>query len=906
MPETVAKIDLWSNNPDLQMAFIKSNSTPQVKFFEYNRHSDHSYLVVLVDLNGDLSGISQEIINTYDHCRSKTVKLAVVICHGDSVDGEKNLYFSQLLDQVGGDSPLHRLVLTKDLYQDTFDAGTCLEKVILESIKNRKINISRKGNQLLYPVSTKDCTAALQKILFLSGTAGKTFWLVGDSITDLDLAYLLQKNLEDTAEIFEIEATNSSIQSIALDSLGNQSRAILSWEPVEEFSVNLKGIIRRICEDSSLLLSNIHQSEKSAKHPRWFKILKIKNSIYKKLAHLKTKKGSDSLVKTSQQVIAKTIEMSLALVLILYLLITLVFITTTSTALVNLEKTLSAIREGNIAETILILKKSSTYSQIGEASYRFVSPVFSFVAPNFHEKNHNLFVFLHYSQASLENLQQTFILAEKIYQSIGNPSTTLNYNDASLALKSNLSQVFENITEVLLLTKSGKLPNILEEKLVASTEYKNLSLVESQIAQLIKSIDLIPAFLGGENAKNIIFLFQNSQEIRSTGGVVDYLLAVVLDKGKIVSRDIYSSSDIDSLVAGGIVAPALINYYTGSENWKVRDLNYNPDFSSTANNFASVIDKSLKFKPDVIVAVNESLIQSLLDQDKGVIINGQSITTETFLNELPKSTPSVLYRQLIDYYVDEVANHKVSLLSLGRVLSEQSSGSQMLFWTADENIERSINSQSLSGGVYPHGCHNAFSNKVNCLAHTSYFNESNFSLVPVGRDLQKKIVHKITFDRSSVRHEYLIDYKFTKAFPNLNRDLSEIVQVYAPENSTIDRIMVNNKDISLGAVQVLRDNSLERFQIPISLKFNQNNRVEISFTTQLSEDLRLPFAYSHTEYRQPGLRSEDGSVELIVKVPNGSRAASITAPADSTPEGYNYIFPAKTSTFGIGFEPTLR
>ena len=439
-----------------------------------------------------------------------------------------------------------------------------------------------------------------------------------------------------------------------------------------------------------------------------------------------------------------------------------------------------------------------------------------------------------------------------------------------------------------------------------SPEFKNISLIESQVAQLLKSVDLIPAFLAGDHAKNIVFLFQNSQELRSTGGVVEYLLTLVLDKGQIISRNIYTSGDIDNLLSESIVAPPLINLYTGSESWKVRDLNYNPDFPSTASNFAAVIEKSLKFKPDIIIAVNESLFESFLNHDKGIVINGQSVTSETLQSELPKKSPSDLYRQLIDHYLDQIIKHQLSLITISRVVSEQSAENQMLFWTADETTEKTIANQSFSGGISPFTCHPAISRNASCINQTSYFNESNFSLVPVGRALHKKIIHKISFSKSSVRHEYTVDYEFSKEFPNLNRDLNEIIQIYAPAHSTLESVLINKKSISLNTIQTQQENNLERFQIPISLKFNSDNRLEVTINTPLSEELRLPFAYSQTEYRQPGLRSSDSNVELVIITPEGARAAFLTAPAVSSPNSYSYIFPAKTATFGLGFEPKVR
>jgi hypothetical protein len=216
------------------------------------------------------------------------------------------------------------------------------------------------------------------------------------------------------------------------------------------------------------------------------------------------------------------------------------------------------MRKGNMALSVKDLSRSKLFSQIGEYSYSAVSPVISLLASNVHEKNYNLFIFLKYSQDSLASLQQTYQLAEKIYQTVGGQSTGQFYADSSLALRSNLSQVYENLNQIELLTIQNKLPSVLQEKINSSTEFKNLKLIEQQISDLLKTSVLIPVFLAGDSAKNIVILFQNSQEIISTGGVVDYVLVLVLDQGRLVSKNIYRSDELDSLATGVVAAPHLL------------------------------------------------------------------------------------------------------------------------------------------------------------------------------------------------------------------------------------------------------------------------------------------------------------------------------------------------------------
>lgn len=892
MSAAFAKTAVWSNNPDFQALLTKSSFTKSVRFVDYKSTVDCPYLLLLIDLCSDLNDISQKIISIYDSARKARQKLAVVISHGEKIDSEKNLYFSQVLDRLAGEAPLHRLVFVKDLYQENFlQSDTWLEKYLLESLINRKIVISGKGENLYYPLSFQDLVGGLQKIYFLSGTAGKSFWLVGDPFTDLDLAYLLKKNLDDIDDQFEIEATGVNYTELNLNSLGNQTRAILNWEPVDDFTQSLKKAVKRMGEDKTLLLSKLHQKTTAPKHSWGKNFLQRKKGTRKKA------------IETSRELITRIGEIIFISAAGLYLIITLSFVVFTALGLTSLEKSLTKARAGDITASVRTLESSVSYSKIGEISYTFVSPVLALLAPNFHEKNHNLFVFLDYSQSSLENLQQTYLLAEKVYLSIGNTNENLNYLDISLALESNLSQVYENINQIRLLTQSGKLPELLDRKLQANPEFKNISLVEQQITQLLKTVELMPAFLAGDTAKNIIILFQNSQELRSTGGTVDYVLSVVLDHGRLVSRNLYSAGELDSLILENLFAPPLVNLYTGSEKWHLRDLNYNPDFVSTATNFSVVINKSLNLKPDIILAVNESLLIDFLKEDQGIILNGQNVTDVSFKAELPAVSPSPLYQQLIDFYLDSVLEHKLSLITLGRVLTRQSLTGQLLFWTADEVLENSIVHQSFSGAIFTHSCHSAIPGGLPCHSETTYLNESNFSLVPVGSDLKRKITHQVSLLPSGTRHKYIVDYVFIREFTGLNRDLSSIIQLYAPEGSYLDQVTVNGKTISSKSILSQKENLLERFQIPVSLLFNQDNRLEISFFSPSGKSLQIPFAYSLTEYRQPGLTAGESDVELSLEIPPSSRASLITAPAVSAPGGFNFVYPDKTATFGLVLEP---
>ncbi len=900
MPGSKAQISTWSNNSLLEEIFHGYSLTSGI-IFTKNKEVSAPYHLFLIDLSQDLSDVSQKLITVYKNCLENNQKLAVVLIHPYQIDTEKNLYFTQLLDGLGNGHPLHRLVFVKDLFQSSLpNPVTWLDSFVLEAVASRKVNISSKGKNYLYPLSTNDLVGALLKVLFLSGTAGKTFWLVGDPIPDLEFAYFLKKSLEDfEGPSFEIEATGENLVfGLDLNSQGNSSRAFLNWKPEEDTSIVLKDFIHRLGEDQGTLISNLHKTP-SRHRPYMATLFSLRHKLEKFIE--KRQKGTLSSFENGPLILKKALENLVGVIVFIYFCATLSFIGFTGLSLKLLETSISDLRTGNVTGSVQKLNQSIFYSEIGETSYSFVSPLISLIAPNVHSKNYNLFTFEHYSQTSLGNLQQTYSLADKILHSINDPSMSLNYVDASLALRSNLIQTYENLNQIEILSESGKLPLVLEKKIKTNPEFNNLKQIEDQILQLTKIIDLIPSLLAGDTVKNIVVLFQNSHELRSTGGTLDFFLVLSLDHGRVVSHHLYQDSEINSLTADLIPAPPLIKLFSGSDDWKLRDMNYNPDFPQTAENLSWFFDKVLKFKPDVIVAANDHLILNLLDQDKNIQINDTSIASSDLEKDLSLSSSSLLYRQLVETYLNKFLQHEISLLTTGRVLAKEIGENQLFFWTRDSSVEQTILDQPYSGSVIPHICHPSLHFTRLCLSQTTYLNESNFSLVPVNHDLNRQVTHKVWLEEGNIRHEYLVDYQFIKNTPNLNRALTEAIQLYTPVGSVLDEVTLDAEVVPFRTISKQTDRNLDRFQIPISFSFNVDHHLSIKFSTPLVEPALLPIAYSLTEYRQPGLVGHN--VKLQINYPENARPAAITAPVITGVNNIVYDYPLRTATFGVNFIP---
>jgi hypothetical protein len=125
----------------------------------------------------------------------------------------------------------------------------------------------------------------------------------------------------------------------------------------------------------------------------------------------------------------------------------------------------------------------------------------------------------------------------------------------------------------------------------------------------------LPSILGADKPKKYLLLFQNSNEIRPTGGFIGSYGLLALDKGKIkdlVIDDVYNpDGQIDQR---NIVAPipVPIAEFLKETKLHIRNANWDPDYTVSANNIEDLYFKVTGERMDGVIAVDLYFIQNLL------------------------------------------------------------------------------------------------------------------------------------------------------------------------------------------------------------------------------------------------------------------------------------------------------
>lgn len=135
------------------------------------------------------------------------------------------------------------------------------------------------------------------------------------------------------------------------------------------------------------------------------------------------------------------------------------------------------------------------------------------------------------------------------------------------------------------------------------------------IVQAKPMIEVLPDIAGGNGRKKYLVLFQNSGELRPTGGFMTGYAILNIENGKIepeASGDIY---DLDLHFKNKPpIPPILGKFLTTETKWNLRDMNVSPDFKTSMDTFFKYYE-TVPGQPvnvDGIIAVDTHFLESLV------------------------------------------------------------------------------------------------------------------------------------------------------------------------------------------------------------------------------------------------------------------------------------------------------
>lgn len=227
------------------------------------------------------------------------------------------------------------------------------------------------------------------------------------------------------------------------------------------------------------------------------------------------------------------------------------------------------------------------------------------------------------SRAALSASQSVKPLVD-IFLRLGfNNSANVSDNKQTEAELTKLSLAFEglaNASDLLDLSRAdfkevniGKLPVFIANKVPL---YARLL---TDLNETLNSLNLIsqvaPKALGAESARNYLLVFQNSNELRPTGGFIGSLGKIILEKGRLTQVKIIDVYDIDGQIDDRkieVVQPKFLSDNLKTEYLHIRDANYSPSFPESAERIRELYTQVSNETIDGVIALDLSTIEGLL------------------------------------------------------------------------------------------------------------------------------------------------------------------------------------------------------------------------------------------------------------------------------------------------------
>ncbi|MCX6745677.1 MAG: DUF4012 domain-containing protein [Candidatus Parcubacteria bacterium] len=166
---------------------------------------------------------------------------------------------------------------------------------------------------------------------------------------------------------------------------------------------------------------------------------------------------------------------------------------------------------------------------------------------------------------------------------------------------------------------------------------ENLPKVKKLIDHVLPLLDVIPKVVGFDQAKTYLFLLQNNSELRPTGGFIGTYGILKLQDGEIKEFDTDNVYNLDRSAQPIVKEPTPwpIAKYLEQKNWSLRDINWEPDFPTTAQKSLDI------YKKENLALIDLKKSGQKILGEKGVIIT-DVIPYEENLYGVIAITPEIL------------------------------------------------------------------------------------------------------------------------------------------------------------------------------------------------------------------------------------------------------------------------
>ncbi|OGF31488.1 hypothetical protein A2300_02240 [Candidatus Falkowbacteria bacterium RIFOXYB2_FULL_35_7] len=291
---------------------------------------------------------------------------------------------------------------------------------------------------------------------------------------------------------------------------------------------------------------------------------------------------------------------------------------------------------------------------------------------------------------------------------------TLTLTDKIVTLKDELNTSLlpklQSITTLLAQVDPKILPEEKQAQFIAVQD--NISSINKDIEELVSFSNDLVEILGQNYKRRYLFIFQNNNELRATGGFMGSMALVDIYNGKIQNIEIPGGGTYDSKgsLLKQVKSPDPLHLINAK--WELQDANWFADFPTTAKKIQWFYENSDGPSVDGVIAINATLLEKILESTQPIAMPeyGKTITPDNFIAETQKSVeveydkienkPKQFIADLAPKLLEQVFNsQQTDLVTLVTTLKNGLKEKEIQLYFNNENWQQRIKNYDWSGEV---------------------------------------------------------------------------------------------------------------------------------------------------------------------------------------------------------------
>jgi hypothetical protein len=287
-------------------------------------------------------------------------------------------------------------------------------------------------------------------------------------------------------------------------------------------------------------------------------------------------------------------------------------------------------------------------------------------------------------------------------------SLTSRINNFSLELNSAISELELGLEKSQNIGLSH-LPKEHKERFIQLKD--SLPTALAGLKNLKELTDFSAQVLGEKELKRYVLVFQNTNEMRGTGGFMGSFARVDFRSGEIdrIFLPAGGTYDMRTWFNELLVAPRPLQLI--NPRWEFQDANWWPDFPKSAENIKRFYEKAGGPTVDGVIAINSDFFGELLKVTGPIDLPdyGKTLTAENFDYELQKSIeleaedktkPKKILGELAPIVLDRILKiDKKNIFDIAQVVNSGLLSKDIQFYFSDEELQKFVLERNWAGAI---------------------------------------------------------------------------------------------------------------------------------------------------------------------------------------------------------------